>query len=108
MKRYKQVVKGIGFETSDMNFKNLKAIDENAKRKGSLLWRYIEEPHADGYAYYQIVKVNKKSVRIVNVTLGGDDWMIPYWGEETTIDIEYAKQSIKWRDGISKLFKKAG
>lgn len=85
------------------NEKQLNDRDEAAKAKGDLKGRYIREGYADGYAIYEIIRVNKKSVRIRVVTGIGDDWRIPYWGDETTIPLEYALQNIKQRDFWSDL-----
>lgn len=96
------------WETNDAlmkeNQKQLDQIDSEAKANGELLWRYIQEPCADGYAVYQIVKVNKKTVRIRNCTGLGDDWVIPYWGGETTIGRDYAELKTKRKDNIEALF----
>jgi len=82
----------------------LDQIDSEAKDKGELLWRYIQEPFADGYAIYQIIKVNKKSVRIEVCTGLGDDWVIPYWGEEATIDLDHAQWRLQIRDNLNSFF----
>lgn len=82
----------------DKNFKAMQERDKEAKEKGTLIGRYISEPFADGSAYYEIIKVNKKTVKIRVIKEIGDDWVIPYWGEEASIDIEYAKNSVEGRD----------
>ena len=64
------------------NFKKLQKQDKMAKKVGKLVGRYIDEPWADGNAFYVIVKENKTSVRIRVVTGIGDDWIIlqpPNW-----------------------------
>ncbi len=71
--------------------------DQKAKAKGTMVGRYIAEPYADSYAYYEIVKVNTKTVRIKYLDIW-DGWTIPYWGKETTIDLAYAVKSLAWRD----------
>lgn len=76
--------------------------DQKAKAKGTFLGRYIAEPYADSYAYYEIVKVNSKTVRIKCLDIY-DGWSIPYWGMEATIDLKYAVESILRRDRISAL-----
>lgn len=86
------------------NWDQLEQIDLEAKERGELLWRYIQEPFADGYAIYQIVKVNKTTVRIQHCAGFGDDWVIPYWGAEATIDLDYAITKTQQRDNISELF----
>jgi hypothetical protein len=95
------------FDHFDANFKKLVAQDEKAKDEDKLVGRYIQEQIADGYAYYVIVRENKRTVRIRHATGLGDDWMIPYWGEEASIDKSYALQRIDWRDGLDALFSKA-
>lgn len=90
----------------DANCKKIEEIDLEAKNKGTILHRFIYEPIADGYAVYQIVKENKKTVRIRVCNGIGDDWQVPYWGEEATITKTYAEGSLNRRDRISELFNK--
>ena len=94
---------GDSWTTMEGNQTLLDQIDSEAKAKGELLWRYIQEPFADGYAVYQIVKVNKKTVRIRVCGGLGDDWIIPYWGEEATIEIEHARWRVEMRDNLNSL-----
>ena len=77
----------------------VKKIDEN--------WKKIkeQEAYADGYAIYQIVRENKNTVRIKVCKDIGDDWVIPYWGEETTIDKSHAERNIGHRDWMDSLVK---
>jgi hypothetical protein len=80
------------------NRKLMEQKDMEAKEKGVLKGRYINEQYADGYAFYEIIRENKKTVRIRVIKNIGDDWVIPYWGEEATIDKEHALKNIGWRD----------
>jgi len=89
----------------DANFKALQEEDKRAKEEGKLVGRYLEEHYADGYAYYRIVRENKKSVRIEVVTGIGDDWVLPYWGEKSSISKGYAQESLFRRDAMLRLFK---
>lgn len=91
-------------ETIKKNEEQLYGIDREAKEKNQLVGRYIQEPYADGYAVYQVIRENKNTVRVRVCTGLGDDWVIPYWGEEYTINKEYAIQSIKSRDNIKRVF----
>jgi hypothetical protein len=95
-------------KTMDENQKLLDEIDKKAKEDGGLLWRYIQEPVADGYAVYQITRVNKNSVRIVHCTGLGDDYFVNYWGEEATIDLDYANMLVSHRDYLGTLFASKG
>lgn len=88
----------------DANMERMQATDKKAKAAGSLVGRYIQEPFADGYAYYLIFKENKKTVRIQRVTGIGDDWTIPYWGDTASISKDFAMQNIGRRDALHELF----
>lgn len=94
------------YDRLEVNRKNLEKKDQLAKESGELKGRYIQEPRADGYAIYEIVRVNKRSVRIKVVTDIGDDWTVPFWGEETTIPLDYAERNIRSRDALAEMFSK--
>lgn len=102
-KNYKEADKKI-----KNNFNRLVNIDKTSKRIGKVLYRFIAEPYADGRAYYQIIKINKKTVKIKVCTGLGDDWVIPYWGHECNIDKDFALRKLKYRDDMEKLFSKRG
>lgn len=87
-------------EVIKKNWERLEKCDRMAKEKGELKGRYIIEVFADVRAVYQIIKVNKKTVRIRFCTGLGYDSIIPYWGEEATIDKEYAIQQIEEREDM--------
>ena len=96
---------GAGFEASlNRNWDRLNKIDAKAKAEGTLLYRYIDHPYADGRAYYQIVKVNKRSVSIKVLGGLGDDWVLPAWGRECKIPKNLAEQFVARRDALAKLF----
>lgn len=84
----------------------LMGLDLISKAIGVLVGRVIREPIADGFAVYQIVRENKKSVRIVHVSGIGDDYMLPSWGEEATIPKDYASKNI-WRRDFWEIFRKS-
>jgi len=90
------------------NWSALESIDEEAKNSNKILHRYISHQHADGRAYYQIIKENKKTVKIRVCTGLGDDWVLPAWGEECNIPKPQAELFIKRRDGLKELFSKRG
>ncbi len=92
----------------EKKFQEVQKQDKLAKEEGNLVGRYIREPFADGFAFYEIIKEFKSKVKIRVITGVGDDWTIPYWGKETTIDKEYAAENIGRRDTLTKLFTKGG
>ena len=82
------------------NIEHLEKIEQKAIAQGSLLYRFLYEGVADGKAIYQIIKVNKTTVRVRLCILDGlyDDYVVPQWGDEATIDREYAEQNILRQD----------
>ena len=56
------------------NFDLLEEIDKRCKEKNSLVGRYFTTSVADGNAYYQVIKENTKSVRIIRLIGLGDDY----------------------------------
>ena len=86
------------------NMARLQEIDTTQKKAGTLVGRYIQEAHADGYAYYQITSARDDKVTIVVCTGLGDDWTIPYWAKLATIDRSYAEKSICFRDRLEQFF----
>jgi hypothetical protein len=73
------------FEVMKQNNQELDAQDEAARKENRLVGRIVQHGHADGYAVYQIVKENKKSVKIKHCHGIGDDWVLPAWGYECNI-----------------------
>ena len=93
-------------EQSKKNWEAINQCDKESSVKGELAGRYITEPIADGNAVYQIVRENKKTVRIQVCTGLGDDWVIPYFGEEATVDKSYVIRKISQREALKRLFAK--
>ena len=89
-------------EESQKKEKAMEVKDEIARKVGTLVGRYIRQQIADGYAYYEIIRENKKSVRIQHLNIG-DAWVIPYWGSEATIDKKFAEDCLARRDRWSEL-----
>lgn len=87
----------------DLNLANIDVIDKEAKNKGQYLHRFVYEPYADGHAVYQIIKENKKTFRIRVCQGVGDDWVLPYWGNETLVDKDYILSNINRRDFLDEL-----
>ncbi len=94
----------LAFKVIDENYKQLERIDKIAKSKGELLGRYIDVPVADGKAIYQIMRVNKNTVRIKALGGFGDDYILDSWGCEATVDKEYIISLVKSRDKLNEIF----
>jgi hypothetical protein len=104
---YEPMEKGGDFiKMMNDNFARLQECDNKAKERATLVGRFIQEPFADGYATYQIIKENKSTVRIRVCTGLGDDWVIPYWGEEATIEKSFALEHIQRRERMAEFIAK--
>lgn len=94
----------IALKAIDENYEQLKKIDKMAKSKGELLGRYVDVPVADGKAIYQIMRVNKNTVRIKALGGFGDDYILDYWGYEATVDKDYIASLVRNRDKLEEIF----
>ena len=90
---------------SEHNYDVLKGIDMEQRDKGLLLWRSFRRNVADGYAYYQVIKVTKKSA-IVEVCRGIclDEWTDNMLGEVCELPIKLVEDLISQKDAMDKLF----
>ena len=88
------------------NYAQLKACDEAARAKGTMVGRTVKHGFADGYAYYQIVKENKKTYTIVVCRGLGDDWVLPAWGERATVGKRQIDSLLGLEDALRELFAK--
>jgi len=85
------------------NQEHLEECDRQARENDQIVGRHIAHPYADGQAIYQIIRDNKRSVRIRVCAGLGDDWVLPAWGAECTIDKEQALQFLDFMDSMREL-----
>ena len=95
------------FENSEHNLNILNGIDNEQREKGELLWRYFRRNVGDGYAYYQVVKVTKKSA-VVEVCTGIclDEWTDNMLREKCELPIKVVNDLIEQKDKINDFFNK--
>lgn len=80
------------------NEKRIRELDEKAKAQGTILYRFLYEPVADGIGVYQIIKVNKKSCQIRYCTTNGfNEYLVRQWGETATVPMQYVLNAIGGR-----------
>ncbi len=85
-------------------FDTMKANDEEAKARGELIGRYIQETIADGYAYYVIVGHTARTVKVEHQEELADGYTIPMIESMGgVIPVKYARENIHWRDQIAEL-----
>lgn len=68
-------------KASKANFEYLEKIDNEAKKRSELLWRYFTSSQGDGRCYYQIIKVGPVLTKIRLCTgIDLDNWTNShYW-----------------------------
>ena len=89
----------------DKDFNKMEAKDKAAKESGTLIGRYIAEPHADGYAHYEITHVyGDGTVRLKHLQIY-DAWRSPLIEEmKHSFPLSYVLKNLKARDGIAAIF----
>ena len=87
-------------DCQEANMKRLNEIEDKAIAQGGLLYRFLYEGVADGKAIYQIIKVNKKTVRVRLCCIDGCfyDYVVPQWGDEATVPKDYVESQIQFQD----------
>lgn len=91
------------------NQAELDACDQEAQDAWRLTGRYFYESVADGYAFYQIVRENKKTVRIRHcLGVAADDYQVHVWGPEASIPTALAQRLVDRHAAIARLFGKGG
>jgi hypothetical protein len=87
-------------ECQKVNTELIEKIESQAIANGGILHRFLYESVADGKAIYQIIKENKKTVRVRLCCIDGlfADYVVPQWGEEASISKEYAERAIHFQD----------
>ena len=91
-------------EAIKTNFNLLEEINKRCKEKGSLVGRYFTSSVADGYAYYQVIKENKKTVRIIRIVGLGDDYRCLRYMDGGNFDKEEIISRIKATEYERKYF----
>lgn len=93
-------------KNSDANLEHLQAIDKAQASKGEkLLYRYFNRPVADGKAWYQVTKVNKKTATVTwcdGICL--DNYQDGILGDEATLPIDMVTRLVSSRIAMDKLF----
>ena len=90
------------------NEKHLEEIEEKAIANGGLLYRFLYESVADGRAIYQIIRVNKNTARVKICQIDGcyNEYIVPQWGHEATVPLEYIQKQINFQDYWRSVIKK--
>ena len=93
------------FEKFDEHFKAEMA-KSKAQGPGMVVGKIFNIGVADGYAYYEVVRVNKKTVRIKwRKDLCLDEYCYYGWGEGGSFDKALIEHKIIGQDNLVMLFK---
>jgi hypothetical protein len=92
----------------DENQRELDRLDREAKAAGRLVGRVIRHSYADGYATYQVIKETARKVTIRVCTGLGDDWELPAWGRQASIDKTTALGFLRRADAFEAMLAKRG
>lgn len=107
-----------GFEQEDFNVdewlrmteeneERIGELDRKAKESGSILYRFLYEPVADGKGIYQIIKVNKKTCRVRYCSTDGyNEYQVRQWGETAAVPMQYVLEALDRQDHLDILRKK--
>lgn len=91
-------------ERLEKNEALVKQIEEIQRQRGELLYRFLHFPVADGYAAYQIVKTNQKTVRLEWCPAAtGDSYQDIILGEASSFPLLKAKQMLDNKDHFAKM-----
>lgn len=89
------------------NQKIISELDRKAKESGSILYRFLYEPVADGKGIYQIVKVNKKTCQIQYCSTDGyNEYQVRQWGKKANVPLQYVLNALGRQDYLDNLCKK--
>jgi hypothetical protein len=97
---------GMSWDKMQENFRTLERLDAEAKAQGQVLGRYVRQPYADGYAYYQVTAINGTRATVEVVGGIGDDWVLPNWGQKSTTTLAVVEKMVGSRDALARLFAK--
>lgn len=103
---YTPLDKSQTIEAFEKNIDHLYKLDQKARDEGSIIGRFIREPAADSYAYYQVVSESAKNYTIKSVKGIGDDWEISIFGSKATVNKEKIEEIITQRDNFDDFLKK--
>ena len=87
----------------DENLAYMDMINKDCQRAGTLKYRCFHLQVADGYAYYQIMKVNKDTVMVRHIEGLGDNYMDDILGQGGTFPLPPIKRLIEAEDLVKDL-----
>lgn len=77
----------------------------NALPEGVVVGKLVNTPVADGYAWYEVVKVGKKTVKLKwRPDLCPDKWRDAVLGEGGSFPLQSIARIVNFREGMRKLF----
>jgi hypothetical protein len=94
------------FKNSYLNLTELERIS-NSQPEDSILYRYFRVQVADGYTYYQVIKVNKKTCKIkICDGIDLDNYLSSYFDNGGDFPLGIITKLVKKQQELNDLFKK--
>jgi hypothetical protein len=78
----------------DRNMQELKALDAIAKDDNTLLGRVVRMPAGGDWSFYQVIKINKRTVTLKHCAGTGFDAMVLHWGPLAVVDRGYVEREL--------------
>lgn len=78
----------------DRNMQELTALDAIAKLDNTLLGRVIRKAAGGDSAFYQVIKINKRTVTLKHCAGIGFDAMVLHWGPMAVVDRGYIEKEL--------------
>jgi hypothetical protein len=92
-------------ERSRVNFRTLEDIDEEAKNKGTILYRYFFVPVNNSRAFYQVIAVDGDKAVIKRCKgLCVEEHSDQYFGEKAVVNLVWVAMQIQALDKIRNIF----
>lgn len=93
------------YDMIDAEMARVQALSD-ALPSGVVKGKLFRVPCGDGYAWYIVTKVNKKTVKIEWRGFSGDRWVDQRFGLGGNVPIEMVERFIRYEEGTRRLFAK--
>lgn len=93
------------YDMMDRELERVQAMSD-ALPQGIVKGKLFRVPCGDGYAWYIVTKVNKKTVKIEWRGFSGDRWVDQRFGLGGSVPVEMVERFIRYEEGVRQLFSK--
>ncbi len=90
----------------DENIAHMEKINDECRKAGSLKFRCFQLQVADGYAYYQVMEVGSRTVKVRHISGIGDNYKDDILGDGGTFPLIPIRKLIEAEDKFNDLIAK--